>query len=461
MKNIFIAIATICVVGLSGCCSTATTSLDDCPPIDRSLTPTPPMGWNSWDCWGWSVDEQTVRANAKYMADNFKELGYEYIVIDQGWFADEEAIQFEPFVQETMTTTPTYNLDEYGRLLPDTLRFPSSRDGAGFKPLADYIHSLGLKFGVHLLRGMPWEAYAKNMPILGSDQRAQSVGQPDNGCVWYDGFYGVDMTKPGSQEYYNSVFKLFAEWGLDFVKVDDLVNQEELLAVSRASRLCGRDIVLSVVPAGIPQEVLRENAHMARTGADFWDSWEMLRRNFPVAADMVDNSGDGFWLDMDMLPIGKIGYNVSVKGAPRWSNYTEDELYTLFSLFYIAQNPLMIGGNMIEPDPVTESLILNKEALSVHKLAVNAKQVRARNAHVTWVADVKDSDDKFVALFNQWDTLDPIRLEVTAELMGFPEGTEFTVRDLWAHEDLGSFTNSFVEYVNKHGARLFRVSKVK
>jgi alpha-galactosidase len=432
---------------------------DKIPPLDKSLTMKAPMGWNSWDCLGWGATEAEVRSAADYMAKNLKHLGFEYIVIDMLWYGDASASDFEAFVHETITVKPKYEIDEFGRLLPDPLKYPSSADGKGFKPLADYIHNLGLKFGLHILRGIPWQAADKNMPIKGTSIRAGSIAQPDKGCVWYDGFYGIDMSAPGAQEYYNSQFELFAEWGVDFVKADDIVNKPELEGISRAARLCGRKIVLSVVPDNIPYSVLRENVHMARTGADFWDVWQMVKVGFPVAAAAVKEAEPGFWPDLDMLPIGKLGLKISYKGPdPRISNFNKDELHTLLTLWYIARMPLMIGGYLPETDNTTLELLTNEEALEVNRICINPRQIKFKNAVIIWVADIPDSKDKYLAFFNQWESHEPVNIKVAFKELGLDSLKEYRVRDLWTKTDLGNYRNSFSFPVKAHGAGLFKIS---
>jgi alpha-galactosidase len=431
------------------------------PPFNKNLAKDPPMGWNSWDCLGWTANENHVYAVAEYMEKHLKSLGYEYVILDQCWYADSASSSFEAFVHDEISPKPQYNYDTYGRLLPDTLKFPSAKGGKGFKPLADYLHAKGLKFGLHLVRGIPWVAAEKNLPILGSNARAASIAQPTKGCDWYDGFYGVDMTKPGSQAYYNSVFKLFAEWGVDYIKADDVVNEAEFLAMSRAARASGRDIVLSVVPANIPWETLKANAHVSRTGYDYWDVWQMLKQAFGDANRHTKYRGDGFWPDLDMLPVGKIGIGVSYKGPhPRISNFTKDELYTLLSLWYISKNALMIGGYLPETDPVTYELLTNPEAVEVNKKAVNSRQILLRNAKVAWAADIQGSQDKYIALFNMWETFKPVEIKVDFATLGLDKNATYKVRDLWARKDLGEFTGSFAAAIITHGAGLYRVSKL-
>ncbi len=432
---------------------------NEIPHINKSLALKPPMGWNSWDCLGWGATEIEVKAVADFMAKNLKYLGYEYIVIDMLWYGDEAASDFEAFVHETIPARPNYNLDEYGRLLPDTVKYPSSKNGNGFEPLADYIHNLGLKFGIHILRGIPWQASEKHLKIKGTEIDAASVAQPDKGCVWYDGIYGIDLSKPGAQEYYNSVFELYASWGVDFIKADD-INEPDLIAISKASRTCGRPIVLSIVPNEISYSILRENAHMARTGADFWDVWQMVKVGFPVAAQVVKEAGPGFWPDLDILPVGKVGLKISYKGPdPRISRFTSDELYTLLTLWYISRMPLMIGSYLPETDFQTMALLTNEEALAVNRNSINPRQIKFKNAIVIWASDIPDTEDKYLAFFNQWESKEPINIKVQFKDLGLTSEAEFNVRDLWAKKDLGVFINSFGALIPSHGAGLYRISR--
>ncbi|MBK8882952.1 MAG: alpha-galactosidase [Bacteroidales bacterium] len=461
MKGVFTVL--ILVLFLSGCIENkpqkAIPGSDQIPPIDKSLAVKPPMGWNSWDCLGWGATEAEVRAAADYMARNLKHLGYEYIVIDMLWYGDAEASDFEAFVHEKIPVKPNYTVDEFGRLLPDPVKFPSSSGGKGFKPLADYIHSLGLKLGLHILRGIPWQAADKNMPVKGTSVGAASIAQPDKGCVWYDGFYGVDMSKPGAQEYYTSQFELFAQWGVDFVKADDIVNIPELEGISKASRSVGRKIVLSVVPDNIPFSILRENAHMARTGADFWDVWQMVKVGFPVAASAVNEAEQGFWPDLDMLPVGKLGLKISYKGPdPRISNFNHQELLSLLTLWYIARMPLMIGGYLPETDDATLELLTNEEALEVNRNSINPRQIKFKNAIIIWTSDIPGSKDKYLAFFNQWESREPVNIKAAFSDLGLDSLGEYSVHDLWEKKDLGVFKNEFSAPVKAHGAGLYRIS---
>ena len=246
----------------------------------------PPMGWNSWDCYGSAVTEEQVKANADYMAANMKQFGWEYVVVDIEWYQPTaDTHEYHPFSDLCM--------DEFGRLLPATNRFPSAVGGKGFTSLAAYIHSLGLQFGIHIMRGMPRMAAHKDLPILNSEFTARSVADPNSICVWNPDMYGLKckQAEAGAQAYYDSIFQLYASWGVDFVKVDDIAREyphcrREIELISKACRNCGRDIVLSLSPGPAPLEQaehLKLNANMWRITDDFWDEWSLLLAMFERA----------------------------------------------------------------------------------------------------------------------------------------------------------------------------------
>ena len=179
---------------------------------------TPPMGWNSWDCWGAAVTEETVRENARIMAEKLKKYGWEYIVVDIEWYqptaTTHEYIPFAPL-----------SMDEYGRLVPAVSKFPSAASGQGFRPLADYIHSLGLKFGIHIMRGLPRQAATAHLPIFGGKGQCDTAADPNSICAWNPDMYGLKCDTPDAKAYYDSIFRLYAEWGVDYVKCDDIARE--------------------------------------------------------------------------------------------------------------------------------------------------------------------------------------------------------------------------------------------
>jgi alpha-galactosidase len=361
---------------------------------------TPPMGWNSWDCYGPTVVEDEVKANADYMTEHLKKFGWQYIVIDIRWYVEND--KAGGYNQDD----PIYVMDEYGRYQPAVNRFPSAANGKGFKEIADYVHSKGLKFGIHMMRGIPVEAVKKNTPVLGTNVNARDIYSPLGQCGWLRDNYTVDSQKEGAQEYYNSLFQLYASWGLDFVKVDDLSGRfPEIEMVRKAIDNSGRPIVLSISPGGNQPEnadFLRNNANMWRTTGDFWDNWPQLKPQFSTCERWASLSGSGYWPDADMLPLGKIGLRAE-RGEPRMSGFTKDEQYTLISLFSIFRSPLMFGGDLPGNDEFTLSLLTNKAVLYVNQHSINGRQLFREKDLIAWISDDPKNGDKFLALFNAQD----------------------------------------------------------
>jgi alpha-galactosidase len=432
----------------------------------------PPMGWNSWDCYGPTVVEDEVKANADYMASNLLKFGWQYVVIDIRWYVENDK------AGGYNETDPRYVMDEYGRYQPAVNRFPSSAGGRGFKPIADYIHRKGLKFGIHIMRGIPVIAVKQNTPILGTNVRARDIYSADNQCMWLKDNYTVESAKEGAQEYYNSLFRLYASWGIDFVKVDDLAGRlPEIEMVRKAIDNCGRPVVFSISPgpAQIEQaEFLKNNANMWRTVGDFWDNWPQLKPQFAVCAGWTPHIGSGHFPDADMLPLGKIGIRAE-RGAPRMTGFTKDEQYTVMSLFAIFRSPLMFGGDLPGNDSFTLSLLTNKEVLKVNQNSTNNKQLFRNDDLIAWTADDPKNGDKYLALFNATDQKQIVESrsvwksgQITRETRGqsaeitvkFEQlgltGTH-TVKDLWTGKDLGRFTGEFKQNINRHGAGLYRI----
>jgi len=366
---------------------------------------TPPMGWNSWDCYGPTVTEQEVKANADYMTAHLKKYGWEYIVVDIRWYVEND--KSHGYNEKD----PVIVMDDYGRLMPAVNRFPSSSHGKGFKPLADYIHSKGLKFGIHIMRGIPKLAVERNTPILvpegsirRSDAKAKDIYNTEKLCAWLGDMYTVNAAKQGSQEYYNSLFDLYASWGVDFVKVDDLsrpYHQDEIEMIRKAIDSCGRPIVLSTSPGETPIEYadhISSHANMWRIIDDFWDNWSQLYLHFSLFEKWIPYMKPGHWPDGDMLPLGRIGIRAE-RGDDRMSMFTKDEQYTLMSLFLICRSPLMFGGNLPDNDEFTFDLITNDEALAVLKRSKNNKLLFNDGEGIVWIADDLITNDKYAALF--------------------------------------------------------------
>lgn len=373
------------------------------PPADfHRWAPAPPMGWNSWDCYGPTVTEAEVKANADYMAQHLKSSGWEYVVVDIRWYVGNDT------AHGYNEKNPDFNLDAYGRFVPAVNRFPSAAGGKGFKPLADYLHAKGLKFGLHIMRGVPVAAVQRRLPILGSTATAADIYSKDGQAAWLHDMYTVVAGRPGAQEYYDSLFKLYAGWGLDFVKVDDLsepYHAAEIELIRTAIDRSGRPIVLSMSPGETPLADARhaqQHANLWRTVGDFWDSWEQLKEHFAVCARWAPYIAPGAWPDADMLPLGRLGIRAE-RGDDRPTRFTPDEQRTLMTLWSIFRSPLMFGGDLPSNDAATLALLTNPRVLAVHRASAHNRQLFRRGDLVGWVADDPKTGDKFLAVFNAQD----------------------------------------------------------
>jgi len=433
-----------------------------------SLASTPPMGWNSWDCLGLDANETQVKSVADYMAAHLKKYGWQYVVIDAGWFHPRELT-----TAKSHTVDPPQSLDEFGRLIPDTGKYPSSTNGAGFKALADYIHRKGLKFGIHIMRGIPWNAVANKTPIKGTGYFASDVANLKDVCNWSPIMKGVDMSKAGAQAYYDSVFELYAEWGVDFVKVDDMplpAHAAEIEAVHQAilnsKAPIGFSLSSNVTPLN-QKNYLAQAAHMWRISNDFWDDWKWLKLQFDICRQWDFQRTPGRWPDADMLPIGKLRKtggdawiasqlgSTMEKVTDEYSRFTGPEKYTLMTLWCIFKSPLMLGGYLPENDAITVKLITNDEVIAVDQQSMNNHEVRNRDGIVIWTAEQPGTQAKYVAIFN----LNDVRSEnVSLPWKEIGLSGKLKVRDLWAKKNLGNFDGTFTAKIEPHGCVLVKIS---
>ncbi len=410
---------------------TPAASADDPPaPGFRGFAATPPMGWNSWDIFGTTVTEQQTREQADAMAEHLLPAGYDVLTVDIQWY--------EPNAQgHVYRPGAPLEMDEYSRLIPAVKRFPSSADGQGFKPLADYVHSKGLRFGIHIMRGIPRQAVHQNTPLLGTDATAADVADTDSICHWNPDMYGVDISKDGAQAYYDSIIQMYADWGVDYIKVDDIarpyddVQKAEIEALRKAIDKTGREIVLSLSPGATPIEAgphVMEHANLWRITDDFWDRWGLLYAMFERVDTWTPYRREGNWPDADMIPLGIVDFD-------RPTNFTPDEQKTLMSLWCIARSPLIFGGDMTRMDDQTLAMLTNPEVLEVNQHSTNNRQVSRENNLIVWTADVPDSDDKYVALFNaqsKGDNLDFDAADFTSPVISGQGSTvpiEVSVKD--------------------------------
>jgi alpha-galactosidase len=421
--------------------------------VNNGLALTPPLGWNSWDCYGPSVREDEVKANADYMATHLARFGWNYIVVDIQWYEPAaHAGGYRPNADLIM--------DEYGRLLPATNRFPSAANGAGFKPLADDVHSKGLKFGIHILRGIPRQAVRQNLPIYNSAYRAQDVANTQSVSEWIDDMYGLDMSKTGAQAYYDSICELYASWDVDFIKADDIIwpyHTAEIEGLAKAIRRTQRDIVLSLSP-GVQIEPdryqhLQQHCEMFRISADFWDRWVDLKAQFALCRKWSAFTGAGCWADADMLPLGRIGIRAE-RGADRQSLLTHNEQIMLMTLWAMARSPLMFGGDLPSNDAFTRGLLTNAEVMKINQASHDNRELFHTDTQVVWSARSDESNDVYLALFNIGDA-DTATFEV--DLGPFGAELTYQVTDVWTSADLGRAQGTFSQALAPHAAGLYRL----
>ncbi|MGD9928452.1 MAG: glycoside hydrolase family 27 protein [Mangrovibacterium sp.] len=423
----------------------------------KTWAQTPPMGWNSWDCYGPTVEEHEVKANADYMADKLKEFGWEYIVVDIRWFVENDK------AGGYNQTDPRYVIDEYGRYQPAVNRFPSAADGKGFKALADYIHSKGLKFGIHIMRGIPKVAVENKLPILGTDGiTADQIYTTELQCKWLRDNYTILADRPGAQEYYNSLFDLYADWEIDFIKIDDLsrpYHQAEIELIRKAIDQCGRPIVLSTSPGETPIEAaehVKEHANMWRMVDDVWDTWNHITHLMDISQQWYPYIAPGTWPDCDMIPLGRISIR-GERGEDRMSRLTPDEQYTLMTLFTIFKSPLMFGGDLPSNDEFTLSLLTNEEVLRMHRESTEVRQLFQEDGKVAITSKNPNTGEVYLALFNISDNETPV--EVSVDLAELGLDAECTVMDLWSNEDLGTASGTFSQPLAAHASGLFKLSR--
>lgn len=440
---------------------------------------TPPLGWNSWDSFGQAVTEDEVKANADFMAARLAKLGWRYVVVDIEW---SEPRRLGP-------DYPVHSLSEvdiFGRFIPAASRFPSAAGGRGFKPLADYVHRKGLKFGVHIVRGIPRLAVERNTPIEGTSHHAADIADKVDFCDWNEDQWGVDVRKPGAQAWYDSVFRQLASWGVDFVKADDLCYRPEEIALLRRSiDRTGRPIVLSLSYGPMPLAgagVLVKNANMWRLLGDLWDYWDQVGPAFRRLHDWTPFSGPGRWPDPDMLPIGRLrflpegwsknmtrnpGYfeMVSHGGREDVANFlSREEQRTIMTLWAVARAPLMVGGHLPASDAWTLSLLTNAEVLAVNQRSRGNRQVFHANGIAAWTAEDPAGGAKYVAVFNTCDAGEKGAgpgIAVPVRLADLGIAGRVAVTDVWTAKPVGVVAGEFAPVVPYHGAGLYRLMPVK
>lgn len=367
----------------------------------------PPLGWNSFDSYGIYLNEKNANINMEVMAKKYLPFGYEYFVIDAGWYFENELLQGSNYPTKELGPA----LDQYGVYEPSKTYFPSR-----LKSLCDHAHSLGLKFGLHLMRGIPKKAVEMNLPIKGTSWRASQIADTVNVCTWSSLTYGVDMKKSGAQEWYNSIFEKFADWGIDFVKVDDMTPYpDEILAVEKAIQHCGRPMFVSLSPGDVTDQLhipFYRTANAVRVTGDIWDRASDLNKAFGAWKKYQGLAVDGFWLDLDMIPFGQLNIEIPKqyeeertpenRNFNHWCRLTKDQMKTFISMRALACSPLFIGGDLLSMDDFSYSLITNKYMLKCNQNGVMGTNVYEKDSIEVWHArDESDPNKGWIGIFNR------------------------------------------------------------
>jgi len=470
MKKIII-ISAIVLIGLSAFLLTSK---------KEKMASSPPMGWNSFDSYGVYLHEEAAMQNLEAMAEKLKASGYEYFVIDAGWFGEFELRPGTIYPAEKHAKKMNFN--EYGLLQPSKTYFPN-----GFQAIIDRCHELGLKFGLHLMRGIPREAVHRNLPIKGTNYTAAQIADTINICKWNHQNYGVDMSKPGAQEFYNSLINQMAEWGVDFLKYDDIVPYPaEVEAASKAIEQCGRPILLSLSPGGNVDANdidFFKKGNMLRVTKDIWDDQKGINECFDEWRIWQGKDEPGFWIDMDMIPFGKLqlmsprpinadeGLSedeikekinngelstielLAGKGWTRWSEFSKDQMYTFITLRALSASPLMMGGDLPTLDDFSLSLITNKDILDCNQNGVMGTLVFDNKKIEIWNAAMKNKKGGWIGIFNRSE--EPKTISPDQTNLGLDAGVSYVLEDLWNNKKVDTLNFA----INPNGVKFLKYSK--
>ena len=428
---------------------------------------TPPMGWNSYDYYDTTVNEQQIKDNADFMAQNLKKYGWEYIVVDIEWYSNDAGMQRDKFQYIPFGDD---EIDKWGRFQPSPHRFPSSADGSGFTKLAEYVHNLGLKFGIHIMRGIPRVAAERHLPVYGTEYTADMVADPSSICGWNPDMYGVRNSEAG-QKYYDELIAMYASWGVDFIKCDDICDSwmypndsfsgwHETEMLYKAIQKTNRPIVLSLSPG--PAHVDRawqycKYANMWRITDDFWDNWDLLKNMFWRCELWQDHVKEGCYPDCDMLPLGKVGGGF---GNGEWDcRFTGEEQKTMMTLWCMFRSPLMIGAELTKMDDFTLSLLTNRELLSLLGADFQGRQICRTDEEAVWESKNSKTGKHYVALFNLSNEEREMQLDLSELGDDQEKGKRvLQVHEVWSGEEMSADLGKVKAKVPAHGTKLFGIS---
>jgi alpha-galactosidase len=401
------------------------------------LAATPPMGWNSWDSYGLTIDEAQFRANVEVQSTKLKRFGWTYSVIDEGWFLRNPQDRPHPELLQ-------FELDSFGRYIPVPSRFPSALnakgENEGFAGLGKWVHAQGLMFGIHIVRGIPRESVSRNLPVEGSSFRASDAADQTDACPWDPTNWGVKDDAAG-QAWYDALLRQYAAWGVDFLKVDCIADHpyriSEIRQIHLAIKRSGRPMILSLSPG--PTQLshaveVGSIAQMWRISDDVWDVWKSdnpfprsVYSQFPVLAEWAQYARPGNWPDADMLPFGELAPKPDIGPGARHSRLTPEEQQSMLTLWSMARSPLILGANLTKLDEATMQLITNRSVLRIDQTATASRQVLIDGDLVAWTADLP-GEEHALAVFNRGDV--PLAVKKEFATFGLAAKT-WHVENVW------------------------------
>jgi hypothetical protein len=441
-------------------------SLSGCTPAEPPLAPTPPMGWNSYDAYGTYCHEQACYDNLKVFVEKFKPLGYDYFVIDGGWYIEYEF--FSGTILPTADKGHNVNINEYGYFIPSKCYFPN-----GIKGIADECHKNGVKFGVHILRGMPRKAFELDTPVKGTTYTARDIANTNSVCPWNHRTYGIDTSKPGAQVYYDGWIQQLADWGIDFIKADDIVTYpDEIDAVLKAIKKCGRPIVLSLSPGQrvLGSEIkLYEKADMLRVTGDVWDTQYDINKCFDAWLTwQYVPVREGFWLDMDMIPFGElqvmlpksIGGNVAITGTHRFDRLTVAQKETLITIRAMSASPLFMSGVLMTLDEDSLRLLTHQDMIACNQNGVMGHLAASAHGIQIWMVAEKGTEGKkgWIGIFNRTDEPKE-EVRFLPGLLGLSEAAAYRLYSVW-EDRLVKFDEHAILNIKPNGCLFIRYERL-
>jgi alpha-galactosidase len=368
-------------------------------------------------------------------------------VMDAGWSRNVELYPGTMYPKKSIGVA----MDGFGLLEPCEMYFPN-----GIKALVDYAHQKGLKFGVWFIRGIPRQAVEQNLPIKGTPYFARDIADTNSVCVWNQENYGIDMNKPGAQAYYNALIDKLAGWGIDFIKVDDIIpNPQEIVAVAKAIEDGGHNIIYSLSPGDVHHPThltYYRRANMLRITRDIWDNPLSLEKGFFAWEKFQGTERPGFWPDLDMIPFGRLDVvatddipDVPADRRARQSRFNQDQMKTFITQRALAASPLIIGGDLLTMDDFSYRLLTNREMLICNQNGVMGVNVyRAGNIDVWLTPHKMDPRMGWIGIFNRSKSYRKVTL--TKQDLGFVAfeasynltvaRQHFRLQDIWSDETI-------------------------